>query len=209
MKVVQIKGSNGSGKTTIIKQMLKHSKDVVYLTDGNGKVTATVMRDLCWIALGKYVSDKVMGGVDSSFSTVESIKQAIDMFIRFGLGDDYWLVFEGMMISTIKTTFYDYLLKLEKRYKGEIEPLFVILETVPSGCIERMNARGTKKPNLKFENIVGKCTSVLKHAATYNQKYVRYINVEATPEESMLEAFLLAVDDSETIDKLYPFKVDE
>ena len=199
MKVVQIKGSNGSGKTTIVKDLMSFSSDVEYLLDDNSKCYATAFHDLGWAALGKYSPDKVMGGVDSSFSTIDCIKLGIQICVNYANDNNFYgVVFEGMMISTIKSTFYDYLLGMENSH--DIEPVFVILETTPSGCLRRIEGRGTKKPGLKFENLVGKCTGVLRHAITYNQKYVRWMDVEALEQDDMLPMFLKLVGDNELLD---------
>lgn len=66
-KVVQIKGSNGSGKTTIVKQLIALSNEARTLTwhSLRNKVYATIMPDIGWVALGNYPADKPMGGCDN------------------------------------------------------------------------------------------------------------------------------------------------
>ncbi len=190
VKVVQIKGSNGSGKTTIVKQMLALSDQVDYVQWANAtmrkpRVRATVMHDLGWAAVGEYHLDAPMGGCDLLKSNAE-IKGAI-----LDLLDDYPtynIVFEGMMISTIKSTFYEFLLDLERT--DGIQPVFVILRASIDTCLEHLQARGTMRENVSVDNIAGKCQLVVRHAAEYDQRYVRHINVNLMPVDAMLTTFL-------------------
>ena len=110
----------------------------------------------------------------------------------------YGVVFEGMMISTIKSTFYDYLAWLTGEYG--ITPRFVILEATVDGCVSRIDARGTRRSIMKPASVASKCALVLRHAATYPPRFVKYIDVEHTPESLMIVEFLKAVGDEEMLE---------
>ena len=203
MKIVQIKGSNGSGKTTIVKQLINYSSDVKVLSiKSTGRIFATAMDDIGWVAIGEYPEDKKMGGCDKfpRPGTVKLIKEAIRtaMVAR----PDFWIVFEGMMISTIKSTFYDYLLMLE-RSEG-ITPLFVVLNSSVQGCMSRLGDRGTARSNRSklVKNVGSKCKLVIRHARTYDPKYVRWLDVERVPVDNMALEFIRAVDDVTLEDEL-------
>ena len=203
MKIVQIKGSNGSGKTTIVKQLIRYSSDVrVLKCKSTGDIFATAMDDIGWLAIGSYPEDKKMGGCDKfpRPGTISLIKDAIRISMKSR--PDYWIVFEGMMISTIKSTFYDYLLMLE-RTKG-IVPLFVILNTTVHGCMGRLGDRGTARSNRSklVENVGSKCELIIRHARTYEPKYVRWLDVERIPVDDMVLEFIRAVDDVTLEDEL-------
>lgn len=190
VKVVQIKGSNGAGKTTIVKQLLTRSKQYDYATWElyGTRIYGTVMHDLGWAAVGAYYQEAVMGGCDL-LKTNDQIKQAI-----LDLRDDYPtfnIVFEGMMISTIKSTYYNFLLELART--DGIEPLFVILRASIDTCLEHLHARGTMREGVNVENIAGKCQLVIRHAAEYDQQYVRHINVNLMPRDRMLATFLAEI----------------
>lgn len=210
MKICQIKGGNGSGKTTIVKQLLELNgeENVQLLTwledDGEEYAYGMYLEEVGWITIGTYFLDKPMGGTDCGF-TVDKIKDALQFAIDCE-EDVVGIIFEGMMISTIKSTFYDFLLSWEDFYGG-IEPLFVILQTTPNGCMGRIAQRpsttGRKKKPPKFENIAGKSAMVVSHALTYDQKYVRWIDVEHTSEHQMLYTFLAEVEDEDLLEATY------
>jgi len=211
MKVVQIKGGNGSGKSTICRQLLelngvgvKHVAPLKWRDNDKRKVFGTILKNVGWIFVGGYSLDAMMGGTDCYPSTVNLIKKAIELSVEFALADNniVGIVFEGMMISTIKSTFYQYLLQLELSFG--IEPLFVILQTTPNGCMTRLARRPSvrKKKLPKFENIASKSTMVVTHALTYNQKYVRWIDVEHTAEGDMLRRFAEEVGDEWLLENL-------
>jgi hypothetical protein len=184
MKIVQIKGSNGSGKTTIAKELIASSKDR-WLLLADDKPFATQLDDLKWIIIGQYKPESKMGGCDGMDGIAE-IKRAI--WLCYKHFPDYNVLFEGMMISTIKSTFYEYLTELP-----EVDPLFVILRTDAAKCVERIAGRGTMKADLKVDNIITKCKMVVSHALTYNQDYVRWLDVDTIPKDEMLKWFLWAV----------------
>lgn len=198
MKIVQIKGSNGSGKTTIVKQLISYSYGEEIIPGDKGEASLTHLRDLGWIVIGEYGKDSKMGGCDL-IHTVAAVKDGL--WKAYDLArevDAFGIVFEGMMISTIKSTFYNFLLEMKDTDIG-IEPLFVILRASPEGCLKRLKGRGTMKADLKVDNIRAKCENVVRHAQTYDQKYVRVIDVDAIPRRLMLAAFLDEVGDDRAL----------
>lgn len=198
MKLVQVKGSNGSGKTTVVKQLLKLD-ECTFLRYDNGKIYATLDFEGGWVAVGAYYAHKPMGGCDM-LSTIDDIKEAIEATVNYCLCSDMdmeGVIFEGMMISTIKSTFYAFLQLMEAEYG--VEPLMVILNTTGSGCVERIYKRRyqqrARRRRLNVDNVISKCELVIRHAKTYDPKYVRWMNVESIPLDRMATVFLEAVKD--------------
>ena len=165
-----------------------------------GDIYATINTDVGWAAVGVY-NEKPMGGCDK-IPTIIQIKAALELTVRYCLDTDYMIgvVFEGMMISTIKSTFYNFLLTLRAKYGAQIEPHFVILDTTLDGCVARITARGTKRAKLKLDNIAGKCEIVMRHAKEYDPSLVSYIKVEETARADMLPQFLTAVGDVDLLE---------
>lgn len=196
MKVIQIKGSNGSGKTTIAKQLIELSNNPVELKDDEG-VYATYMDDIGYAILGAYPETSKMGGCDN-MKSVARIKAALLKTVDYCIEGDVWVVFEGMMISTIKSTFYDYLLELRESH--DIEPMFVILRTDVDSCVERIKGRGTMRAKLNINNIDTKCRMILRHAKEYDVSLVRYLNVDEIPLDRMMAEFVHLVGDIEMME---------
>jgi hypothetical protein len=157
------------------------------------------MNDISWAAIGRYPAMSKMGGCDL-MKSVQEIKDAILYTINYV--PSYWIVFEGMMISTIKTTFYDYLMGLHNTNPQGIVPCFVVMKATLDGCITRIMGRGTMKPGLNLHNINSKNEQVYRHALTYNQKFVRYLNIEDLTLETMLPTFLKLVGDKQLLEQL-------
>lgn len=197
--ICQIKGTNGTGKTTIVKQLGALSDEWTYLQWPDGTIYATVFDNIRWVAIGKYDPDGKMGGCDL-LPTVDAMKQAITDVVRDYHG--WWIVFEGMMISTIKSTFYNFVTDLCKSNKG-YDPIFLILKSTGEKCVERIEGRGTKKPGLKIDNVAGKNDLVIRHAKEYDPNHVRWLDVDTTPLSAMVDIFLWEVYDCELMDALY------
>lgn len=191
--VVQIKGTNGSGKTTIARQLIALSKEKWYMTEptktGKQRVLATVLYDLQWVVLGNYPEDSKMGGCDG-LKTIDIMKGIITRALEEYPG--YWILFEGMMISTLKDTFYLWLKELD------VEPVFVFLITNTQSCLDRINSRGTnsiKNP----QNIDDKNRRIAMHADYYDPKMVAKLYVDRIDREAMLSRFLDAIGDERTL----------
>lgn len=215
MKIVNIKGTNGSGKTTIAKQLVAKSEDakIFWLTpledpDNTGyKVPVTILQDLGWALVGEYEPDKPMGGCDTirrPIAKIVNIKQAIDYLVRKTEGA-YWILFEGMMVGTIKSTFYDYLRELVVKYPDyDIEPLFVFLDTTIEGCMKRMAKRhAMERSDTLKDNVEKKLITMHRHMVAYDPKYCAVMNVDKIAERDMLKQFLVAVEDLDLWGYLY------
>lgn len=196
------RGSNASGKTTIAKDLIALSSDIYEyrwthaLYDGDTghypKVYVTVLNDIHWACIGSYPEDKKMGGCDT-FDSVYQTKQAIADTLnnhRDGLRGIYY---EGMVISTIATTFYDYMIDLKY---FQVDPYFVIMAAGIEGCLKRIVQRGTMKPNLNIENVRNKCELNMKIAKKFELWGgipVRYMYVDNIAREDMLMEFFHVV----------------
>lgn len=188
--VVQIKGANGSGKTTIIKQLIALSNDMFHVLDERQKPYATILYDLQWAILGHYPDTSAMGGCDS-IHTVQRTKDILLELLDAYPG--YWIVFEGMMISTTMTM-YHYMLEL-KELRG-IDPAVVVLQSSVDGCLKRIEQR-RGSPLENGELVAQKCALVMRHQ--YQPGDVVYLNVDEISKDRMLEAFLTSIGDADLL----------
>lgn len=186
-KVVQIKGSNGTGKTTLIKSLIALSNDVHYVHHPETrKPYATVLYDLQWCIIGIYPEEKQMGGCDN-IRTVQEVKDILLELVEQYSG--YWIAFEGMLLSTTMTL-YNYMLDLQASHG--IEPFVVVLQATPEGCLKRIEKR--RGSPLERTNLVAqKCELVMRHQ--YQPGHVAYLNVDTLTIDEMLPAFLKIVGD--------------
>jgi hypothetical protein len=190
-RIINIKGPTGSGKSTIVKQMI--DDDTYYLFDAKDKPYATVFPNMSYAAVGPYKKDgaPTSNGCDS-VGKVDLIKEYIGNILDELPGYD--IVFEGAMISTIISTFYQYLLYLEER--DHIRPGFVLLKTSPDKCLERMAGRGSLRPGIDMDRLVARCESVVGNAVKhYDPKYIRILHVDEVEQCDMLSKFLELVGD--------------
>lgn len=187
-KIIQIKGSNGTGKTTLMKQLVALSEDKYYVRDPQTrKPYATVLYDLQWCLVGLYPEDKQMGGTDN-IHTVAEMKAIIKELVECYPG--YWIAAEGMMISTTMTI-YNYMLEL-KQAGYNVEPCVVVLKSSVDGCIKRIEKR-RGSPLERTDLVAQKCELVLRHQ--YKPGHALYIDVDNIAEEDMLPTFLKVVGD--------------
>jgi deoxyadenosine/deoxycytidine kinase len=204
-KIVQIRGANGSGKTSLVKDLLALSgaeQEILEweLPNGKAQAIATVCSDIGWAAIGVYPPDKKMGGCDN-FNTLDDVKQAlISTYTNYPTL--HGIVFEGMLITAIKTPIYEHLLKMEREFL--IQPIIIQLRATLEGCVKRIEGRGTRKPGarpLNLDLLRSKIDMVERYGQYYGD-YARWIDVESTPKTSMLVKFLEAVGDRKLLKRV-------
>jgi hypothetical protein len=212
IKLVMGRGSNASGKTTIAKDLIalngKHPvelltwKGPLFVEDTSRypKVYATVMRHIGWACIGSYPVDKKMGGCDT-LNTIYKVKRAIADTLN-NRGELRGIYFEGMMVSTITSTWYDFMMDL-KHY--DVDPYFVVLISSVEGCLKRIEQRGTQRQNLSIENIANKCKTAIRSGHNLEALGgipVKWMNTDTTPRNCMLPTFAEFVDDYDLLTKI-------
>lgn len=150
--LVNIRGTNGAGKTSLIKSFIDETTEHIYL---NNKIIATHFKRYNLIAIGEYSFDKKMGGADLLSGQEEYFK--IIEYILSNYSEN--ILFEGLLVST---TFNTYFKKFEK-YKKEFNLNYIILLLNPpvKTCLDRVHNR-TKRGEYYKKNVVE------KHKAIYN-----------------------------------------
>lgn len=156
--LVNVRGCNGSGKSTIPMMMLQtdpESFEVIWKYDGKERVVATVFPKYQFLAIGRYRTK--CGGLDSLKSTQE-IKDAVDV-----LWDcNFHILMEGVLASTVRGTYINLFQSMV--YQHPITRQVTIFNIAPSleTCLERIQQRNGGKP-IKSELVEDKRTVVLRN----------------------------------------------
>lgn len=134
MAVIDVRGTNGSGKTWIMRQLLLQHKHTTI--EEGGKVIGYSLPSIKGVIIGRYTDT---GGGCDGFK--EGVVQ-VDEIVR-RLHPQYKnLLLEGIMVSHLYERFHNLATDLGN-YK------FMFLDTPIKLCIERVKARRLAKGNIK------------------------------------------------------------
>lgn len=189
--LVNIRGCNGAGKSTIPLSMLddpKLSESYIYSSDAKRIATITVFPTYGWVALGKY-SNKC-GGLDT-IKDIATVKRALEYaLIRY---PKYDLIMEGILCSTTYSSYADMFHKVEKKYS--VQPIILSLMPPVEVCLSRIQERNGGKP-IKEDLVVNKWGMVYRS----HQKFkaagfttVR-VNTERVSKDKMKTAFFKTIE---------------
>src|SRR5688572_7751764 len=191
-KVIQIKGANGAGKTTIARQLIALDPDRVELYSQDvmmgRKPYATLLPNLNWLVIGSYPAGGKSGGCDT-INHMEDIMMAIQ--VAAFTYDKHWIMFEGAMISTTMTC-YNFMLQVQADLL--FEPGIVILHTTMDGCLRRLEARkgdGVKLTPEMFTQLAPKLDRIPKQK--HQLEHVYRMDVDELPLGDMVYEFLSVV----------------
>ena len=174
MKIIQIRGSNGAGKTTIVRQFVQRNNLEIKKINIKGKETFISTNEKGNIVvLGRY--DKKTGGCDL-YENTEHVLNTI-MWVIVNLKPQI-IVFEGMIYS-LSYKFASKVSDFVKKYNYKYVALS--LYTNPEVVLDRIYKRngGKKiKENLILDKIKSVRTSHNKLVSNgYNSKFVDTTNI--------------------------------
>ena len=190
--LVNIRGCNGAGKSTIPMSMMDDPDMFVQeLVGSDGKKISalTVFPTYGWVALGTYFNKT--GGLDTLKNneiTRMTLYAALDLF------PEYDLLMEGIMASTIRSTYIDLFHEVEKVYKNLKVIVLSLLPPVEI-AISRVYSRNGGKP-IKEDAVRGKWDTVernVKYFADAGFDSIR-VNSAKVKKSHMLSAFLKTVE---------------
>lgn len=152
--VVNIRGCNGAGKSSVPMSMMDDPDMYVIKKpyQGKSKDIATVFPNYGWIALGTYFNKT--GGLDR-FPNTEFTKKVFWYILK--KYPDYNIVLEGVISSTVFSTYAE-LYKAAKQKYPETEFCVVYLMPPVETCIKRIYKRNGGKP-IKEELVKSKWTT--------------------------------------------------
>lgn len=159
-------------------------------SDGKRIGAVTVFPSYGWVALGTYFNKT--GGMDvlhNNWCTRATLLFAIEFF------PEYDILMEGIMASTIRSTYVDLFHDIEDHY-GEDSPQIIILSLVPplEVAIQRVYKRNGGKP-IKEDAVKTKWQMVYRNVEQFSDAGFTSIRVNSSKvkEENMLSAFLKTV----------------
>lgn len=190
--LVNIRGCNGSGKSTIPMSMMDDPYMFVQELSGSDgkKISAlTVFPSYGWVALGTYFNKT--GGLDTLKNndvTRMTLYAALDLF------PEYDILMEGIMASTIRSTYIDLFHEIEGTYKG-LNVLIISLLPPVEIALSRVYKRNGGKP-IKEDAVRGKWKTVERNAKYFADAGFDSIRVNSAKvkKSQMLPAFLKTVE---------------
>ena len=193
--LVNLRGCNGAGKSTIPMSMMDDPEMYVHEilgSDGKRISAITVFPTYGWVALGTYFNKT--GGMDTlrnNETTRMTLYAALDGF------PEYNVLMEGIMASTIRSTYIDLFHEVEGYYHSRGEQLKVlIISLLPpiEVALSRVYSRNGGKP-INEEAVRGKWETVARNVSAFAEAGFTSVKVNSAkvPKERMLPAFLKTV----------------
>lgn len=190
--LVNIRGCNGSGKSTIPMSMMDDPDMFVqelFWSNGKRMSAFTVFPSYGWIALGTYYNKT--GGMDT-FKTNEITTSTL--YAALCMYPEYNVLMEGIMASTIFSSYAALFGKLQQEFGKDLKVLILSLLPPIDTAICRVYERNGGKP-IKEELVAGKWFSVERSAKKFADQGFTSIRVDSSKvtKENMLKAFLKTV----------------
>ena len=190
--LANIRGCNGAGRSTIPMSMMDDPEMYIHEiigSDGKRISSITVFPTYGWVALGTYFNKT--GGLDTLKNneiTRMTLYAALDGF------PEYNVLMEGIMASTIRSTYIDLFHEVENYYH-ELKVIIISLLPPVEVAISRVYQRNGGKP-IKEDAVRGKWDTVarnVKYFADAGFTSVR-VNSAKVAKHKMLKAFLKTIE---------------
>ena len=189
--LVNIRGCNGAGKSTIPMSMMDDPAMYVHKikgSDGKRISAITVFPTYGWVALGTYFNKT--GGMDTlrdNWTTRMTLYAALDGF------PEYNVLMEGIMASTIRSTYIDLFHEVEEYY-DDLKVLVISLLPPVEVAISRVYSRNGGKP-IQEDAVRGKWETVARNVSAFREAGFTSVRVDSSkvPKDKMLKAFLKTV----------------
>lgn len=191
--LVNVRGCNGAGKSTIPMSMMDDPDMYVHEivgSDGKKISAITVFPSYGWVALGTYFNKT--GGLDTlknNAVTKLTLFAALDGF------PEYDVLMEGIMASTIRSTYIDLFHEVEDYYgKKQLKVIVVSLLPPVDVALSRVYERNGGKP-INEAAVAGKWNTVARNVAEFaNAGFISIkVNSAKVKKKNMLPAFLKTV----------------
>lgn len=169
--LINIRGCNGSGKSTVPISMMNDPDMYVIEKPYKGKdrKIVTVFPTYGFVALGSYHNK--CGGLDGYVDT-DMVKKG--MWYALKKFPEYHIIMEGVIPSTVYSTYEKLFKEVQQKYP---ERLVVVLNLLPSvaECIHRIKLRNGGKP-IKEDLVRSKWDAVHKNSVKFRQAGIISLN---------------------------------
>lgn len=188
--LVNIRGCNGAGKSTIPMSMMNDPDmfvEELRYSDGKKAASFTVFPNYGWIALGTYFNKT--GGLDTIKGN-ERIKTVL--YAAIGMYPEYDIIMEGIICSTVFSSNSELFHEIEEEAGLQV----LILTLVPpfEECLKRIQLRNGGKPinELLVKNKYG--SVVRSHEKFKSEGFTCVkVNTSKVTKVAMLDSFLKTV----------------
>lgn len=160
LRLINVRGSNGSGKSSIPLQMLATDRKAFLLTMG-GKDVVTVFPTYDFMAMGRYRTKT--GGLDG-YSGNAQTKEVLDAIWEL----PFSILMEGVISSTIFSTYADLFKELETRTMPS-RKIGVMNLLPPLELIEKRIQKRNGGKEIKFDQVESKWRTVKKNAEKFKE----------------------------------------
>lgn len=190
--LVNIRGCNGAGKSTVPMSMMDDPdmfvQELLY-SDGKRMSAMTVFPTYGWVALGTYFNKT--GGMDTLKNndiTKRTLCAALDLY------PEYDVLMEGIMASTIRSTYVELFHEVEDVY-ANIQVIVMSFLPPVEIAIERVYKRNGGKP-IQEDAVRGKWMSVERSHKAFKEDGFTAIRCDTSRinKNRMLSAFLHTVE---------------
>lgn len=190
--LVNIRGCNGAGKSTIPLSMMDDPKMEVIGTDEGKRPYITVFPTYGWVALGTYFNKT--GGLDT-YKTNQETARALFFALNY---TDMDILMEGVIASTIKSTYVDLFrgIQFSMEQGWDIPRKIIVMSFLPpvEVCLERIYQRNGGKP-IKEEQVYSKWKIVDRNVEYFRQHGFTSLRIDTSrvTKDQMLPRFLKTV----------------
>lgn len=190
--LVNLRGCNGAGKSTIPMSMMDDPEMYVHDimgSDGKRISAITVFPSYGWVALGTYFNKT--GGMDTLKNTAVTkmtLYAALDGF------PEYNVLMEGILASTVRSTYIDLFHEVEKHYGKQLKVLIISLLPPVEVAISRVYSRNGGKP-IKEDAVRDKWRIVAGNVSAFADAGFTSVRVDSSkvPKHKMLKAFMKTI----------------
>lgn len=182
--LVNIRGTNGAGKTSLVKSLITENTEKISLND---KIIATRFPEYNLIAVGDYSNEKIIGGLDE-LKTQTQYFQILNYLCK-NYSEN--ILMEGIIASTVYSTYYKEFIKIWSKYN--IKPIILFLFPKLPTCLNRIKQRNHSK-KFKSELVRDKYKMIINNYKKFKKTGIpcyTYDNTEKTTDES--KKYLLKV----------------